>query len=169
MKKAHQTQNKVSCERTCPFSGSKDPKKHGLSHHPIYAVHDSMMARCYRPKCASYKRYGGRGISVCKRWHDRERFFKDMLPTWSKGLILDRINVDGNYTPKNVRWATVEQSSLNKKETRFMDTPWGRMTVKEASRKSGIGYNTLLYRLSCGAPQSEMFRKPVPFKRFSTS
>ena len=35
---------------------------------PEYKVWGSMIDRCYRPKAAGFKHYGGRGITVCDRW-----------------------------------------------------------------------------------------------------
>lgn len=72
-----------------------------------------MMQRCYNPKSYFYYRYGGRGISVCDRWHDFDNFIADMGNRPS-GLSLDRINNDGNYEPSNCRWATKEQQASNK-------------------------------------------------------
>jgi hypothetical protein len=63
-------------------------------------------ARCYNPKNKSFKRYGGRGISVCRRWRKFENFLADMGEKPSDGNIYDihRINNDGDYTPDNCQW-----------------------------------------------------------------
>ena len=81
--------------------------KHGLSRrrkrHPVYGAWLSMRNRC-KPGYAQFKDYGGRGITVCDRWLlSSEQFIIDMLPTWQPGLLLDRINNDGNYEPLNCR------------------------------------------------------------------
>lgn len=75
-----------------------------------------MLDRCYRKTDGGYKKYGGRGISVCDRWQGTEGFFnflKDMgeRPT---GTSLDRINNDGNYEPDNCRWATALEQAHNR-------------------------------------------------------
>lgn len=128
-----------------------------------------MMARCYRASHASYHRYGGRGIKVCKRWHDFVKFYEDNINRYSPGLQIDRTNNNGNYSLKNTRWVTSKVNSLNKEETLFMETPWGRMTVKEASEKSGIGYTTLLYRISRGVRVEDILQKPNLSRRFMIS
>ena len=41
---------------------------------PWYGSYRSMMDRCYRKESANYKFYGGRGICVCREWHNIEEF-----------------------------------------------------------------------------------------------
>ena len=43
---------------------------------PWYGSCHSMMDRCYRETSGNYKFYGGRGIEVCKAWHDPVIFAK---------------------------------------------------------------------------------------------
>jgi hypothetical protein len=73
-----------------------------------------MMARCYNPRDPAYRNYGGRGISVCERWHSFVNFFADMSERPS-GKSLDRINNDGNYEPSNCGWATRTEQSRNRR------------------------------------------------------
>lgn len=93
---------------------------HGLSgkaKHPLYETWHGMMIRCYDDRHVYYHRYGGRGITVCERWHDAAAFITDIEATLGSrpdGLTLDRIDNDGNYEPGNVRWATRLQQSRNR-------------------------------------------------------
>lgn len=77
-----------------------------------------MRARCRDPKHKSYVNYGGRGISVCERWSDFRNFVADMGEA-PEGMLLDRINNDGNYEPGNCRWVDPKQSANNRR-------PWTR-------------------------------------------
>jgi len=91
-----------------------DYARHGRSGTPIYKVWEGMIERCEKPNHISYPRYGGRGITVCKRWRNSfAQFFADMGDIPFEGAQLDRRDNDGNYCPNNCRWVTRSQNMLN--------------------------------------------------------
>ena len=80
-------------------------KTHGMCGTPEYRVWDGMHTRCYNSAAQQYKNYGGRGITVCAAWKKSfETFYKDVGPRPSRDYEIDRIHVNGNYEPGNVRW-----------------------------------------------------------------
>jgi len=79
--------------------------KHGGWKKSSYNTWRAMMRRCYNSNDKDYPRWGGKGVSVYKPWHDYATFAKDVgEPTGTE--TFDRINTTGNYEPGNVRWAT---------------------------------------------------------------
>jgi len=115
--------------------------KHGMKKTPIYRSWSCMLSRCTNKKLSGYKNYGGRGITVCKRWYDFKNFYEDMGDR-PKDCTLDRIDNDKGYCKENCRWATLEQQSMNKRNTIMIK---GK-SLKDMSRKLGVSYNILYHR-----------------------
>jgi hypothetical protein len=92
--------------------------RHGLRKHPLYDRWKAMLQRCENPDWPQFKDWGGRGITVCERWHDVALFVEDIerdIGPCPAGMTLDRIGNDGNYEPGNVRWATRLQQTHNRR------------------------------------------------------
>jgi len=81
----------------------------------LYTCWTNMRQRCNNPNCPQYKHYGGRGITICARWSCFNNFLNDMLPTWVRGLEIDRKRNDEGYSPSNCHWDTHRNNLLNRR------------------------------------------------------
>jgi len=124
-------------------------RTHGKAHSPEYKAWDNARSRCYREVDRKFPLYGGRGIKMCDRWISSfANFFSDMGPR-PEGYTLDRKDSDGDYEPGNCRWATPTQQNRNRPRfNRYVLLNGERITVGEASERTGIPHATILDRLN---------------------
>ncbi len=116
---------------------------------PEYTAWANMIARCNNEKHEKYPHYGGRGIKVATRWLDSfETFLADVGDRPNVRYSIDRINVNGNYEPGNVRWATKHQQMRNRRDNRLITFGGQTKTLKDWATEIGIDESTLRYRLS---------------------
>lgn len=92
-----------------------------------------MKDRCYNPNCPSYKDYGGRGISICDEWMENvDRFVEwSVANGYKRGLAIDRIDNDGNYSPDNCRWSTPAENNQNRRSSRYFTLDGKRMNLQQ--------------------------------------
>lgn len=91
---------------------------HGLSGTKEFAAWSNIKDRCYNPNNKDYCNYGGRGIIVCDRWlNSFTNFMLDMGFAPNVKNSIERLNVNGNYEPKNCKWGTDKEQSRNKRTT----------------------------------------------------
>lgn len=125
---------------------SKRKTTHGLSKSAAYNVWINMKSRCLNPNNSSFDNYGGRGISICKRWLNFENFYADMGEPPAAHEI-DRIDNNGDYAPSNCKWSTKHEQSENRRTNRIFYYKGEIKTLSQLSRASGISYFTLWARL----------------------
>jgi hypothetical protein len=91
-------------------------RTHGESGTRLHQIWKGMWQRCTNPNQASFKNYGGRGITVCSEWKDFA-VFRDWAVShgYMDSLSLDRQDNNQGYNPDNCRFATRSQQSLNQR------------------------------------------------------
>ncbi len=139
---------------SCGCLHKKRVSSHGLSRHPLYRIIIGMIQRCYNPKDTGYHNYGGREIKVFEKWkHNKESFVKWALEHgWEKGLVIDRINGDGNYEPSNVRFITIAGNSANKRKQPNNTTGYTGILQRKYHKKN----NTYACRLSINGVEKQL-------------
>ena len=140
----------------------KNTKKHGYVGNKLYYVHQSMIARCENKNHHAYKDYGGRGISVCKEWHDMGVFAKWALNNgYREGLTIDRMDNDGNYEPSNCRWATRKEQGNNRRTNLSFSYKGKEMNTAEILEMTGMSKGTFHSRLHNGWSIEKIIETPV--------
>jgi hypothetical protein len=120
-----------------------------------------MHFRCYSPRSKEFKNYGGRGIKVCRRWHDINNFLADMGHP-SDGMTLGRINNDGDYKPGNCRWETQEQQNENTRRNRYVTWQGRTQTVKFWAQELDADPSRIYERLRRGWTVERALTTPTP-------
>ena len=122
---------------------------HGMSHTTEHFAWGSMKARCYNKNRADYKNYGGRDITICKRWLKFENFYEDM-GRCPEGMTLDRIDNEKGYYKENCRWATAKEQANNRRSNRLLTYNGKTQNIKQWANELRINYGTLYSRIRYG-------------------
>lgn len=98
---------------------------HGKEKSRLYSVWKGIKSRCVNPNHHAYKRYGGRGITICKEWRHNFQAFYDWAmangydENAPKGqCTIDRIDNDKGYSPDNCRWVDMKVQRHNRSDSR---------------------------------------------------
>jgi hypothetical protein len=137
-------------------------------HLPEYQVWIKMRERCFSPRCKEYKHYGGRGITVCRRWQGPQgfaRFIQDLGPRPFPGASIHRLDNDGNYTPKNVVWANRATQNRNMRSNRILRYAGKSQILTDWANEVGMKPGTLGARLAKGWSVVDALTRPVEPRR----
>jgi hypothetical protein len=146
----------------------KSRLKHGKRNSKEYGIWCSIKARCFNTNNHAYKNYGGRGISMCRRWLNFNNFLKDMgkCPV---GYSIDRIDVNGNYTAENCRWATPKEQSRNTRFNVLITHNGKSQCIAAWAEELNIPYKLLYQRIRRGLTIEETLTTPVRKRRNRTN
>lgn len=112
-----------------------------------------MLDRCYNPKNIGYHNYGGRGIKVYQKWKESSKEWIQWALNngYKKGLEIDRIDNDGDYTPENCRWVTKLENSRKTRQVKLNETivkeirygKYKNLSTAEIARIVGCNWTTV--------------------------
>jgi hypothetical protein len=151
-----QTGNTKSCgclRKELTKQRGKSNITHGGSHSKLYDNWRGIIKRCFLTGFHCYKRYGGRGISVCDEWTKFDKFQEWALKNgYDEHLTIDRIDNNGNYEPSNCRWATRKEQARNKRNTTMFSINGIKKPLIEWSEILGVKYATSYDRFHNNKP-----------------
>jgi hypothetical protein len=113
------------------------------SKHPAYNHHRKLLLRIGTP--ASF----GRTNEMCARWRNSlENFVKDVGSPPSPNHHYERLDKKLPHGPSNWCWLQREgKSSRQRVDNRFLEFQGERLTLAEASRRTGLHASTIASRL----------------------
>lgn len=140
--------------RQAVIASNKLKRIHGARGTPLYNIWCNMRQRCLNPKQPSFHNYGGRGISIDPRWNCFLTFCADVGPRPTESHTLDRYpDMNGNYEPGNVRWATRREQMSNVRYNVMITHGGETATMTEWSRRVGISPSQMHQRLKKWTPE----------------
>lgn len=95
---------------------SRPPATHGMTGTPEYHAFCQAKYRCTNPKHKDWKNYGGRGIRFLL--NSLSELLRAIGRRPSPNHSLDRIDVNGPYSFRNIRWATPDIQRWNQRPRR---------------------------------------------------
>lgn len=131
----------TSCGCNYSTPAGRKFKTDKTSDHPLYSVFRKIQDRCKNTNSTDYKYYGGRGIHVCDRWNTSKtkkafhNFIDDMENSYEVGLEIERLDVNGDYSPDNCTWVCRKSQVNNLRRNRKLKgfgielnvTEWGHL------------------------------------------
>lgn len=125
-------------------------------------VYHDMILRCCDQKRIAYKDYGGRGITVCDEWSNKEKvpsaynatkgwlLFKEWAVEhgYKEGLTIDRIDNSKGYSPENCRWVSRKVQMNNTRRSRLIEYKGVTKTLSTWCDELDLNYNRVERRIN---------------------
>lgn len=127
----------------------------------------NMRMRCYSAKNKRFANYGARGINICDEWNDDCRSFYAWANKngYAPGLQIDRIDVNGNYSPDNCRFVGSVAQMNNTTRNHFIEWDGRRQTIAQWEREFGWPKGRLQARFSMGWTIERAMTQPPRLRR----
>ena len=147
---------------------------HGETGSPLWKLWNNVRNRCNNPNNHKYANYGERGIKVCSEWETNYTAFRDwcMANGYTKGLTIERIDVNGDYSPSNCIFATQKTQQNNRTNNHQITYKGVTKTLAQWAEHLGMRYSMLEHRINRGWSVEDAFTIPkggkpnaYPFKK----
>lgn len=76
-----------------------------------------------------------------------------------EGFSLDRIDVNGNYEPGNVRWASTKEQTRNKRNNYLIEFEGKLMCIADVAKITNRDPGALRRRIQSGCPKEFLFKE----------
>lgn len=154
--------------------------KHGECGTRIYKIWEGIKKRCYTPSFKDYAIYGGKGIKMCNEWTGENGYenFREWALSHgydekanSSDCTIDRIDVNGDYSPENCRWVNATQQANNRTTSRYITYHGETHTIAEWARILNVPYGRIQSRLYLGWSPEEIIEtgKLKANRKFATA
>lgn len=126
----------LKCKSLISAATGRQNKSHGFSASMphLYDVYRQMIYRCYNDQNKDFN-----NISSFMQWA--------ISSGYKRGLTIERIDVNGNYSPENCTWIHNEMQAKNTRKARLVIVDEIHMTLPDAAKHCGISDRTLKTRL----------------------
>ena len=122
-----------------------------------------MITRCYDETASNYKYYGGKGVRVFEEWRNSFQSFYEwsLANGYDHTLTIDRIDVNGDYSPYNCRWVDMKTQCNNRSNNIIIEFNGEKHTIPEWSTILGIKQYVIRNRLNRGWSVDEALSRKV--------
>jgi len=129
----------------------------------LYEIWHGMKQRCNNTNSKDAHNYSMRGISVCDDWNNSFENFRDWALSngYDDSLTLDRIDVNGMYSPDNCRCATAKEQARNTRCNHLLEFNGITKSIADWADEYGMKYCTLHKRIVKGWSVQKALTTPV--------
>ena len=135
-------------QKSCGCKGEKN-YKHGETKTKLHNVWKDIKQRILNSNNASYKNYGGRGITLCNEWLEFIPFRDWAINNgYAEGLQINRIKNEFGYEPSNCNFVPAKENARNRRGQKIKNIEMsneirdlhatGNYTQKELAEKYNV-------------------------------
>lgn len=118
---------------------------HGDTGTRLYRIWKSAKCRCNDENHPSFRNYGKRGIRFRKAWDESYICFRRWALShgYTDELELERIDVNGDYTPDNCTWVSHHEQTMNRRDTLYITIRGHTSKLRDFCKENDVHMNTV--------------------------